>query len=146
MSLLGGRARQLLGGAVLAALAALFFAPSPARAECGDYVVLGSHAMGGPRTAAGRGVLPMGAFSERHQLPPASPAPHFPCSGPSCRHSPPQAPSAPVPTAPVRSQEWGHLAAAIAIGASGLDSLRQPMDYGRPTHRGPAIYHPPRSA
>jgi hypothetical protein len=122
-----------LGEACAVLLAGLLLAPSAARAECGDYVVMGG--------AAAR------ANSVPHQ-PPMAPRDHrLPCSGPNCsRRMPPAAP-APVVPATDQGEHWG---CAVPLESfpppAGQD--RAAPDYNRlkPVTFTIAVYHPPRIA
>jgi hypothetical protein len=122
---------RLLLGAALAVLAGVLLAPTPARAGCGDHVIL----MSGTDSLASK--APMPAPIQPNEKP-------APCSGPTCSHSP-IAP-APAPTAPVAPSvpEWACVLAlstlpVVTFSPHPLDNRREPL-----LSLASSIYHPPR--
>jgi len=118
-------------GVALALLAGSLLAPTPARAGCGDHVLL-TPRMNVPADDAS-GSLP------------AQPAKqHVPCSGPNCTRAP-IAP-APVPVAPVSfgAPEWACVVAPLALpAANSLPHTLEPLR-DHPLSAGSSVYHPPR--
>ena len=117
--------RYLAAGAISLCVTG-FFASGAAQAECGDYVMVGSHAAKG---------------KSDHQSTPDSPKP---CDGPNCsqRIPTPLAPSAPAPT--INPVEW----ACLFIGLTDLFSRNascRPDDVCvRPIRQPNSIFHPPK--
>jgi hypothetical protein len=120
---------QILGAAAVA-FVGLFILRTTARAECGDYVVLGHHL-----------AMPLSSVHDQHL---AVPNHRAPCSGPSCRHQPADTPVPAVPTPSPRSPEWGSLNTGIASAEPMAAATIAPRDAGRPIQRGTDVYHPPR--
>jgi hypothetical protein len=132
-------ARWRLGRVIVGVLVALFtgglLAPSKARAECGDYVIMGKHGTTGSH---------MSSADQPQEARHTAPAPHKPCSGPNCSRG--SLPPAPVPTVPppVRGEQWGC--------TSPQPLCTEPEPVTRPAENLPlhpvdpglAIYHPPR--
>jgi hypothetical protein len=124
---------KLLAGAGIALLAAAAFAPGTARAECGDYVVVGSqHA---PMAKHGQ------VDPTQHRSLPSAPCP---CEGPNCS----QRPNAPFsPSAPVRiaaPMEWGlYCNVASDQRESSCEATRDVFSID-PIHRIDSIFHPPK--
>ncbi len=117
---------RLLAAGALALLAATVFAPGQARAECGDYLMIGGH------SAAG------------HDKSPAKPAVPCPCQGPQCSQRPdlPLLPPAAPPS--VAPAEWATMIARLAAPTNpGRDFLRDNLS-ANPIDRTDPIFHPPR--
>jgi hypothetical protein len=125
-------ARQATG-VLLALLAVALFAPSAARASCGDYVLVGGHSAASPEHGA--------------QVPdaPALPAGgHVPCSGPLCSRHVPPLPLLPLVPAPERGDQWGCVdPASLVPEDEALDRVADDA-LGRPVRHALAVYHPPR--
>lgn len=133
-----GRAGVRLLTGVLGTLAAgILFAPAPARADCGDYVMIGNPA--GHGTATTHTPTPDSARP--------GPAPHDgrkPCSGPRCSGG---VPAAPAPVSPPTSPR-GEDSCLAAVAAD--PSVQSPAtcwrddSRPRPIRQSSVIYHPPR--
>jgi hypothetical protein len=124
-------------GWVLPILAALFCAPSVARAGCGDYVVT-------------RGTQLDQAMPSEHQpanVPSPLPAgPNRPCHGPNCSGGPVVPPlSVPVVVAPAPT-EWGCLAGLLAFVPSGQGAFLPDLASLAPVSFATSVFHPPRCA
>jgi hypothetical protein len=128
----GSSVARIAVPALAALLGGAFLAPSPVRAECGDYVMFG------PGAAAHRG----GQAPTPHE-PVAPGGKHAPCSGPMCSRGPMAPPPAPA-SAPVRAGEWAHLVSLPPDVDAGAMSLLTQSSNSRPVHRPSAVYHPPR--
>jgi hypothetical protein len=117
--------------ACAALLASLLLAPSVARAECGDYVVMGG-------TAA--------RISSAPHQPPMTPGDHrLPCSGPNCsRHIPPAAPAPVAPSTP-SSEHWGCAVQLESVPVPAAQHCAVPDNNGlKPVTFTVPVYHPPR--
>ena|SRR6266852_5862177 len=121
---------RLAWGVLLGVLVSLGSSPS-ARAECGDYVVMGS------KSSDRMG--PMGSHS------PFTPGDqHTPCRGPHCsKGSLPPAPT-PVVPAPEKSEQSGCLTVLASTGGHEESDLFYSADNPEPVHFSLSIYHPPR--
>jgi hypothetical protein len=111
------------------------FVPSAARAECGDYVIVGA--------VAGRDQSHPVPAQSGH-LPSKNSAPHTPCRGPYCSSGAPIVPP-PVTVLPLTPEQWGCVS-AWAFFRHFLSSGRivdEPPQEPRLFAQG--IYHPPRS-
>jgi hypothetical protein len=130
----------LLAGTMATVLAGMLLAPPVARAECGDYLVLGAKAKS---TAHSHLPPPLPATSQ--QMPVAGHDGPKPCSGPMCSKAPLPFPPMPPSPAPERGNEAAipallqHLAETQHFNCCPDDSAE------RPVRRGAEIYHPPRS-
>ena len=114
---------KLLPGAAIA-LAVIACSSNSAKAECGDYVRIGSESM-------------------QHPMPPPQPGPAAPCNGPSCRNRQ-EAPLVPPAPAPVLIDDLFCLItmpAAPSLPQSGrveLDDLNYSAIFRND------IFHPPK--
>src|SRR5438094_7711498 len=90
---------RLLLGTLVAFLAGSWFAPSRACAECGDYVIMGSH---WGKDSGHLWRQPDSPPTGGHEHPAGQ---HTPCSGPHC--SRPAVPLDPVPAAPAPLKRAG---------------------------------------
>lgn len=128
----GQRWGRLLAGAMLSLLASILFAPSTARASCGDYVHIGSK--------ASRDAMPAPAHGE------PMPAGHDekPCSGPLCSNDTSHLPMSPVTRISIQVQDLGCLPCDL-LPADGwiISSLFDAPD-PLPECPGTSIFHPPR--
>jgi hypothetical protein len=112
--------------AALALVVGCLFAPSQARASCGDYVTVGSDSDH--------------SKPNDHETPRQQP----PCHGPSCSGMPTSLPLASAPAAPIRERDWAALAfPTLLLEPCPLDVL---ADAAGPdaVRRGHSIFHPPR--
>jgi hypothetical protein len=124
------------GLSILVAFAAYYAAaPSSARAECGDYVQMGSH-NGGWNESTQKA----SARQSHRQGMPSSPT--KPCSGPSCSNQ--SAPSAPAPKISLESKDLGLPSLIADIPAMGGERLRCTDEPGLPVRNPDSTYHPPR--
>jgi len=119
-------------GATLALLAAILNAPSSAHASCGDYLMAGAH----PAMSVATGTAPDSI--------PVIPAPHAPCSGPTCSGRAPLLPVTPPAPAPVSGEQWGCAVSLPALQGPGFTSCVLETDTVLPTRCPNSIYHPPR--
>jgi len=131
-----GRVRRsltILTGAPLALLVLGWLAPGPARATCGDYVVMGksgSHPATQARTAA-------------HKSGAEKPMP-VPCPGPLCSRRVPLPITPPAP--PASPQD--HFAGLVPLSTPPLadhSTIHREIDSPRAICRTADIFHPPRS-
>jgi hypothetical protein len=134
-----GRWDRQGAGVLPALLAALLFAPSAARASCGDYVI------GGTGDAA-QVASPSLSSEARPGAPraPAVPVQHGPCHGPFCSSNPLPAPLAPVPPAPVHGDQWACAPALLAVPTPEAAGPAPREESLRAVRHSAAIYHPPR--
>jgi hypothetical protein len=127
-------ARRLLSicwQSALAVMTWLVVVPSPARADCGDYVVMGVH----------------GTLGKAHTGQPehSSDTPVKPCSGPHCSRRSQPIPPLPAPTAPTSSsQEMGLPSVHEGLLAFDHDTAVVSNERATPLFRANSIYHPPR--
>jgi hypothetical protein len=132
------RALSRLAGWGFLSLAGLLFAPTAARASCGDYLTI--------RTPDGKTVTPP------HQGPtdplnPDAPAPPAPCDGPHCSQAPASPPApAPAPVTPQTFSEWGCLADGLLAAALEAAFLRDDQNPQHPLPLPDGVFHPPRRA
>lgn len=131
--------RFVLRVAALLGVLALY-APSPARAGCGDYVVLGS----GSQAHEVQTTHPMKP-APGNELPTLPAAPPKPCNGPTCSGHVPNLPILPVAPVTAPAQDWAFAVAALQDdhSSSGSRTL-EPGPMGSPIHHPRSIYHPPR--
>src|SRR5262249_12595473 len=128
--------RFLLGTALLF-LALAFALPQAARAECGDYVVIGSKAASTPAAMPEK---PTAAHPGSHH--PFQPG--APWSGPNCsRRSLPPVP-VPVTTPQPTGERWGWVASWVVQIEQSSSLAVAPIASLALAHRGLDIYHPPR--
>lgn len=118
-------------GAVGLLLVVWLCAPAAARASCGSYVVIGGK------------TNPHAADMAPHEHAPPTDGP-CPCSGPHCSRGPLSLPPAPATSAPVRGDHWARTITALVFHPSESLPLAAEDELGRPLHRAPGIYHPPR--
>src|SRR5947199_57211 len=96
---------------LLAVLAALYFAPAPARAGCGDYVVLGPTSSSFAPHAA-----------PAHEPGPSTPAKQnqpAPCSGPNCSRAPVEAPLTPPNPSDGPDEQWASVLSSFTADTPG---------------------------
>lgn len=124
-------------GALLALLAVGLAAPG-ARAGC----IFPHQATGGGPAHLDHLAM-AGALSGIDEDPAGPARPLSPCAGLRCSGDP--APSAPsVPVASPRAEHWGCLAAPVVATDPTAIPLPVSEPSARPSHRGPAPFHPPR--
>ncbi|HWE40213.1 MAG TPA: hypothetical protein VG406_26915 [Isosphaeraceae bacterium] len=128
-----GSVARWSAGALVALVAGSFCAPEASAAGCDHPTTLDGPA-GHFELLAKAGALP--------KLPrrPAS----VPCSGPTCSNAP-HAPSAPAPLVTLPTGEWGCLAESLAISEARPSYDMPNPSAARPLHRGPSVFHPPRT-
>jgi hypothetical protein len=125
-----GRMIRWLAKVSLALLVGLLLVPCFARAECGDYVIIGSTGFRGHSQAPQQPIGPM-----EHDKP---------CSGPNCSRGGHPAAPVPVPPSTHQTEEWGHVFSLELF--AGSVSQRWPAEEHRayPVTSRLSIYHPPR--
>jgi hypothetical protein len=125
---------RLAWGVLLGVLVS-FGSSSSARAECGDYVLMGSK-------SSDRMMSGMGHQGSHSPLTPGDQ--HTRCRGPHCsKGSLPLAPT-PVVPAPEKSVQSGCLPVVAASGGPEASDLFYWEDNPEPVHFSLSIYHPPR--
>ena len=133
--------------ALLAAAAQLAIAPEVARAECGDYVVVGGHA---DRGHADRGHADRAHADRAHadgasrDMTRADPRHSSPCSGPNCSNDRPRPMD--EPTAPVETEvrQWGLMAVHWLVGTQVARFAHFDDESRRPRMAAGSVYRPPR--
>jgi hypothetical protein len=124
----------MLAGVVCALLCAWWFAPSTARASCGDYVTYRG------QSSTAHGTMPM---PEHHPAMPARPGAPCACTGPRCS----QAPFTPVLPERLTLVRVHDLAAPMhasdGVGPEQAAHITAD-DAARPIRRSTSIFHPPR--
>jgi hypothetical protein len=133
---------RLLAGAALL-LTACLGAPSAARAECGDYVILGGRHSNHASTQVPPGTMP--TPTDHNAKVPAPSGRHGPCRGPTCSGGMP-APLLP-PVAPVPGSDYKWASTLLVPTGPGADrGERSAIDQSfRPLSPPPFdIFHPPR--
>src|SRR5262245_43540361 len=117
---------QLPGAVAFALLAALAFAPRKARAECGDYLMIGGH-------------------STKAESP-VKPPVQCPCNGPQCSQCPstPMLPPVPPPTVP--PAEWATVSATADALTNNHTDVVPDKSNSRSVRRSSSVFHPPRAA
>jgi hypothetical protein len=115
----------------MALLAAFVFAPGKAKAECGDYVMVGERHVSTANHASA-------------QFPPNSKHVPCPCRGPNCSQLPrvPFAPSSPARV--VVSIEWACVFATASDQSSPENDLAGDGEGLDPIRRAIPIFHPPK--
>jgi hypothetical protein len=118
-------------GTVLGLLAGVLLAPAPARAGCGEHVVV----IASPENAVLHSI----------PVPPMAPArEHAPCSGPHCKRLPLVPTPAPAIPVGLGGQQWAYLLEPLLFPA--IHSTPCPQE-GPRQHLffvTPSVYHPPR--
>lgn len=123
-------------GLLSALAAAALFSPGEARADCGDYVVIGKpqHAAAAHRQMDHPQLPTSGTPANR-------PAP---CTGPRCSGGPPVTPLQPAPPTNVRGDDYGLPVFLIAAADDFSSTYRYDTLLSVPTGPRPTVYHPPR--
>jgi hypothetical protein len=113
--------------------------PTPARGDCGDYIIMGPRLNGkvAKSSTASDALHPSHHRSDQHN-------PFAPCSGPNCsRRSVPPAP-VPVNSGQVRADNWG----LVILGPQHIEVEFRAAITGEanspPVRVSSSIYHPPR--
>jgi hypothetical protein len=110
------------------------FAPSAARAACGDYV--GHDAS--KTTMSDQARMP----TTTPHLPPVDRPP--PCHGPGCSRGSLPVPATPVAPPRVQGEESAYLSSLLLVANSEFAAYLGDEDLAQPLRRGSLIYHPPR--
>jgi hypothetical protein len=110
-------------------MAGLVLAPNPARASCGDYVLLGKEGMG---------------RLDQHNQPGPLSDHERPCSGPNCSRQPMTPPAVPVAPSSTSGQEWGCTGACLVLDRLVLDGCIVPAPDLSPRRLSSPVFHPPR--
>jgi hypothetical protein len=134
-SLVRFRWERIAAGTALVLLAGFVCGPSPARADCGDYVIIGNQTVM-PAQHALPGNSSQSSLPMHH---------HGPCSGPNCQRSPLVPPVAPGSSVSVQGEEWGQIVSLSSLHTQRQASALPSETPERPTRRGNSIYHPPRA-
>ncbi len=131
---LGRRTVLLIPTAVL--LTCVVAAPR-AKAECGDYVVIGN-----PAPAHRASVPAAAAHANEARMP--SPRPAMPCLGLRCsRGSEPLAPLPRSPSSPV-AELWAFLGDNVQLSDGQMDFLAAFFHVGQASRFRNSVFHPPR--
>ena len=137
---------QILSGSVfryrdilLLAIGFAAFAVGYAKADCGDYIIMGRSGDHGNKQ---RAVSLVGARHFSHHL--GHPKPWAPCSGPNCsRRSTPPAPTTPSSNV-VHADDWGVVSCACRTTDLSLTgNVRRDTD-SETAFITSIVYHPPR--
>jgi hypothetical protein len=133
---------RLTSGIFVTFLATFVLAPTPARAECGDYVMIGG------KTGQDSQAMPTHGKAPRfHEGSPGVPQDgRAPCSGPLCSRQAP--PTTPVPAAPAPlrnpNETCGYTPATQDSADGDSSYLLHDLVTSQPLHCHMVIYHPPR--
>jgi hypothetical protein len=128
--------RWLLG-ATLLFLGGFAFGPSQARADCGDYVMMGRPS-GGAKSP--NHIVP----SDSASLPKAPTDRPLPCSGPGCNRAPAAPPAAPATRVSGAATQWP---CHFSLASPTLDArsfLQLDLLSLKPDRLASIIFHPPR--
>ena len=130
----------LLAATVATVLVAMVLTPSAARADCGDYVLIGTKVKPTENPHSGQS-LP----ASSHQMPMAGHDGRKPCSGPMCSKAPVPLPTMPPSVVLVRANEAAVPALLQFLPETQHIDCCSNDPPARPLHLGTEVYHPPRS-
>ena len=137
------RATRLMSGVLLSVLLGLVvYAPSPARASCGDYVV--SHPGRSAQDFLSDLDSPLPPGGGQAEQAPVTPSRDVPCSGPTCSRGP-GVPSMPAPPPSLRCEPWCCTTSMLPLNGPELVDDLAGQTPRRPRRTAAAIEHPPRT-
>ncbi len=148
-ALAGWRWRIARTGTLCLLVAGALAAPSSARADCGDYVMVTPAQGGGHSSAPHHGsATPQqptpGRPTQASPGEPSAPASPLPCSGPSCSGLPPASPPVSASPRSLNIESWADLGEALLPDETD-PVLPFPSEREAAPDRHPEdVYHPPR--